>query len=86
MAVALLAAGIVLLFVRPGRMPLWVGPIGAAIVGVATGVVRWPLAADALHLLRNPLPFPLFAVPLAWPLDRTGILARSAGRAGRDWG
>ena len=80
MAVVLLAAGIVLLFVRPPWLPIWAGPVAAASAGVATGVIRWHVTADALRLLRNPLLFLLFAVPLAVLLDRIGVFSALAAR------
>ncbi len=73
MTVVLLVIGIALLFVRPAWLPLWASPIVAAVVGVSTGVIRWHLSYEALRVLRNPLLFLLFAVPLAVLLDRIGV-------------
>lgn len=73
MTVVLLVIGIALLFVRPAWLPLWAGPIVVAVVGVSTGVIRWHLSYEALRVLRNPLLFLLFAVPLAVLLDRIGV-------------
>jgi arsenical pump membrane protein len=66
------------MFLRPFGMPLWVGPVAAAIVGLATRVVHWHDASDSLHLLTKPLLFLLFAVPLAIVLDRIGVFAALA--------
>jgi len=79
-AIALLVLGIAAMFLRPFGMPLWVGPVGAAGVGVATTVIHWDDASDALHLLTKPLLFLLFAVPLAVALDRIGVFAALAAK------
>jgi arsenical pump membrane protein len=71
--VALLVCGIVSMFARPFRAPLWVGPVAVAIVGVATTAIPWHEADDALGVLRDPLLFLVFAVPLAILLDRMGV-------------
>ncbi len=74
-AVGLLVAGIAAMFLRPFRLPLWVGPVAAAAIGLATQVIHWHDASDSLHLLTKPLLFLLFAVPLAIVLDRIGVFA-----------
>lgn len=66
------------MFLRPFGAPLWVGPVAAALVGLATRVIHWDAASDSLVLLRNPLLFLLFAVPLAILLDRIGVFAALA--------
>jgi len=73
-AIALLVVGIAAMFLRPFGLPLWVGPVIAAAVGLATQVIEWDDASDALHLLTKPLLFLVFAVPLAVVLDRMGVL------------
>ncbi|MEO5900506.1 MAG: SLC13 family permease [Ilumatobacteraceae bacterium] len=77
-AIALLVAGVVTLFVRPRGVPLWVGPLVVAAIGVATTTIAWHDARGALDALRNPLLFLLFAVPLAVLLDRIGVFAALA--------
>jgi arsenical pump membrane protein len=72
-AVGLLVVGIAAMFLRPMRMPLWAGPVAAALIGLATRVVHWGDASDSLELLTKPLLFLLFAVPLAVVLDRIGV-------------
>jgi arsenical pump membrane protein len=66
------------MFVRPFGLPLWVGPVVAAVVGLATRIIHWHDASDSLHLLTKPLLFLLFAVPLAIVLDRIGVFAALA--------
>jgi arsenical pump membrane protein len=66
------------MFLRPFGAPLWVGPIVAAVVGLATRVDHWHDASSSLHLLTKPLLFLLFAVPLAVVLDRIGVFAALA--------
>ena len=66
------------MFIRPFGVPLWIGPVAAAVVGLATRVVHWHDASDSLHLLTKPLLFLLFAVPLAIVLDRIGVFAALA--------
>jgi arsenical pump membrane protein len=77
-AVGLLVVGIAALFLRPLGAPLWVGPVAAALVGLATRVIHWDAASDSLKLLTKPLLFLLFAVPLAIVLDRIGVFAALA--------
>ncbi len=72
-ALGLLVIGIAAMFIRPFGMPLWLGPIAAAVVGLATRVIHWDDASESLHLLTKPLLFLLFAVPLAIALDRIGV-------------
>ena len=66
------------MFLRPFGAPLWVGPVVAALVGLAGHVIHWDTASDALKLLTKPLLFLLFAVPLAIVLDRIGVFAALA--------
>jgi arsenical pump membrane protein len=77
-AVALLAGGVLTMFVRPRRAPLWLGPLACAVIGVTTTAVPWSEARAALGALRDPLLFLLFAVPLAVLLDRIGVFAAVA--------
>jgi arsenical pump membrane protein len=77
-AVILLALGVVALFVRPRSFALWVVPCALAALGLATTLIRWSDVSDSLRLLRNPLLFLLFAVPLAVLLDRIGVFAALA--------
>ncbi|MGZ4790820.1 MAG: SLC13 family permease [Ilumatobacteraceae bacterium] len=72
-AVGLLVVGIAAMFLRPLGMPLWVGPVVAALIGLITRIIHWSGASDSLHLLTKPLLFLLFAVPLAILLDRIGV-------------
>ena len=77
-AIGLLVLGIAAMFLRPFSVPVWVGPVVAAAVGLATRVILWSDASDALHLLTKPLLFLVFAVPLAVVLDRIGVFAALA--------
>jgi len=77
-AVILLTSGVVALFVRPRSVALWVAPVVLAVIGLATTWVRWGDVHDSLRLLRNPLLFLLFAVPLAVLLDRIGVFGALA--------
>ena len=79
-AVVLLAAGIVTMFVHPRRVPLWAGPTVFALIGLATQTIAWSTARSALDVLRDPLLFLVFAVPLAVLLDRIGVFAALAAR------
>lgn len=63
---------------RPRGWPLWVGPSLCALAGLATTVIRWGDVDDSLRLLRSPLLFLVFAVPLAVLLDRIGVFAALA--------
>ena len=77
-AVILLTLGVVALFVRPRSVALWVGPVVLAVVGLATTLIHWDDVHESLRLLRNPLLFLLFAVPLAVLLDRIGVFGALA--------
>ena len=46
-AVVLLILGIVTMFVRPRRVPLWAGPFAFASLGAATTAIAWQAAGDA---------------------------------------
>ena len=77
-AVVLLTLGVLGLFVRPARMPLWAGPTLFAALGLATTWLRWSDVHTSVALLRDPLLFLLFAVPLAVLLDRIGLFSSLA--------
>lgn len=77
-AIFLLTGGVVALFVRPRGVALWVGPTLFAVVGVLSTLVHWDDVSESLTLLRDPLLFLLFAVPLAVLLDRIGVFAALA--------
>lgn len=77
-AVVLLVLGVVALFVRPPRVPVWGLPALFAVAGLVTGLVVWADVADSMELLRNPLLFLVFAVPLAVLLDGLGVFAALA--------
>ncbi len=77
-AVILLMLGVASLFVRPGALPLWAVPTALALLGLTTTVIVWDDVNESLRLLRNPLLFLLFAVPLAVLLDRIGVFAALA--------
>lgn len=77
-ALILLTLGVVALFVRPRSFALWVVPCALAALGLATTLIRWGDVSESLRLLRNPLLFLLFAVPLAVLLDRLGVFAALA--------
>lgn len=78
LSVILLLVGVALMFVRPRGIPLWAGPVGCAVVGLAVTVIDWSDVTDALGPLRNPLLFVAFAVPLAAALDRIGVFGAIA--------
>jgi arsenical pump membrane protein len=80
-SVALLAAGVLTMFLRPRGMPLWAGPLAAAAVGLAVGAISLDATRDALDALRDPLAFLALAVPLAILLDHLGVFAALAGRS-----
>ena len=80
MSVVLLAAGVLTMFVRPHRVPLWAGPLAAALLGVATTAISWDATRDALDALRDPLLFLALAVPLAILLDHLGVFSALANR------
>src|SRR5215471_3452824 len=65
LSVCLLAGGVAWALARPGHRPAWIGPVVAACVAVAAGVVPVHGASDALRSLRDPLLFLLLVVPLA---------------------
>jgi|JI10StandDraft_1071094.scaffolds.fasta_scaffold37253_5 arsenical pump membrane protein len=77
-ALLLLTFGVAALFVRPRGLALWVLPTVLAIAGLVTTVVPWADVHESLRLLRDPLLFLLFAVPLAVLLDRLGVFAALA--------
>ncbi|HAP74978.1 MAG TPA: citrate transporter [Acidimicrobiaceae bacterium] len=77
-AVILLVVGVATLFVRPRRVPLWAGPSACAILALATTIVPWHDVSYSVRLLRDPLLFLAFAVPLAVLLDRIGVFAALA--------
>jgi arsenical pump membrane protein len=77
-ATVLLALGVAGLFLRPRSVALWVGPVTFACLGLVTTVIHWDEVHDSLRLLRDPLLFLLFAVPLAVLLDRIGVFAALA--------
>jgi len=79
-SVVLLAAGVLTMFVRPHRVPLWAGPLAAALLGVATTAISWDATRDALDALRDPLLFLALAVPLAILLDHLGVFSALANR------
>lgn len=70
--------GVVSLFLRPRRMPVWVGAVVCAAAGALTTLIRWGDVTDSLGLLRDPLLFLVFAVPLAVMLDAIGVFAALA--------
>ena len=80
MSVVLLAGGVVTMFVRPHRAPLWAGPVVAALLGVVFGVISLDATREALDALRDPLLFLALAVPLAVLLDHLGVFTALAGR------
>ena len=80
-AVILMVAGIATLFLRPRGWALWWGPTACAALGLATTLVHWSDVHESLALLRSPLLFLLFAVPLAVLLDRIGVFAALAALA-----
>jgi len=77
-ALLLLTLAVVSLFVRPAALPLWAAPTALAIVGLSTTLIAWHDVDESLRLLRNPLLFLLFAVPLAVLLDSIGVFAALA--------
>lgn len=78
MQVGLLALGVVSLFWRPRPLALWAGPTVLAVAALASTAVRWSEVEESLRLLRDPLLFLVFAVPLAVLLDRIGVFAALA--------
>ena len=80
MSVVLLAGGVLTMFLRPHRVPLWAGPLVAALVGVVTTVISWDTTRHSLDALRDPLLFLALAVPLAILLDRLGVFGALARR------
>lgn len=79
-AIVLLSLGVVSLFARPRPVPSWAGPTACALVGLVAHAVPHDDALDALTLLRDPLLFLVFAVPLAVGLDRVGVFGAIAAR------
>lgn len=76
LAVIGLCVGIVTVFARPRRAPIWLGPSVAATVVVLVTSDPWAsiaLVDDELAPLRDPLLFLLLAVPLAVALDGLGV-------------
>lgn len=78
MTLVLLGVAVLGLFVRPRRVPPWVGAVGAAVCGLSTGWIRWADVEESVGLLRDPLLFLVLAVPLAVLLDRLGVFAALA--------
>ncbi len=76
--VVLLVVAAALMLLRPGGIAFWVGPVLAAIVGVATTLVELDTVGDALDPMVAPLLFLVFAVPLAVALDGLGVFAALA--------
>jgi len=83
LAVALLAVGLIGALARPGNVPAWALPLGAALVAVATRVVDGTQLHDVLRPLAAPLAFVLVAVPLAASLDHVGVFGELAALAAR---
>lgn len=83
LAVALLAVGLIGALARPGNVPAWVLPLGAALIAVATRVVDGTQLHDVLRPLAAPLAFVLVAVPLAASLDQVGVFGELAALAAR---
>ena len=77
-ALILLTLAVASLFVRPRSLPLWAAPTALAVVGLGSTLIPWDDVEESLRLLRNPLLFLLFAVPLAVLLDRIGVFAALA--------
>jgi arsenical pump membrane protein len=83
LAVALLAIGLIGALARPGNVPAWALPLGAALVAIATRVVDGTQLHDVLRPLAAPLAFVLVAVPLAASLDHVGVFGELAALAAR---
>lgn len=83
LAVALLAGGLIGALARPGNVPAWALPLGAALVAIATRVVDGTQLHDVLRPLAAPLAFVLVAVPLAASLDHVGVFGELAALAAR---
>lgn len=83
LAVALLAVGLIGALARPGNIPAWALPLGAALLAVATRVVDGTQLHDVLRPLAAPLAFVLVAVPLAASLDHVGVFGELAALAAR---
>jgi arsenical pump membrane protein len=81
--VALLCLGVLGVQVRPRRVPPWVAPVGAAVVGLVVGAIPLDRLDDSLRPFAAPLAFLLLAVPMAAMLDRIGLFAAAAARVGR---
>lgn len=72
-AVALLVVASVTMLLRPGGVPVWFGPVGAAVVGLVVTAIPTSSAIEALDVLRDPVLFLACAVPLALALDDLGV-------------
>jgi arsenical pump membrane protein len=73
LVVVLLAAGVVGALTAPGRRPLALVPVLAALFAIVVGAVHLSTARHALDALAEPLAFLLLAVPLAALLDELGV-------------
>jgi arsenical pump membrane protein len=78
LVVVLLAAGVVGALTAPGRRPLALAPVVAALLALVTGVVSVTTAHGAIDALAEPLAFLLLAVPLAALLDDLGVFDAAA--------
>jgi arsenical pump membrane protein len=78
--IVLLIAAVVLMLGRPRGLPVWVGPVAAAALGMGLGWIDAPVRQEAIELLDQPLLFLVFAVPLALMLDHLGFFAAAAER------
>ena len=83
LAIILLAIGLAGALLRPGNLPAWALPVGAAVVAVVVRVVDRSQLHDVLRPLAAPLAFVLVAVPLAASLDHVGVFDEVAGFAAR---
>jgi arsenical pump membrane protein len=79
LAVGLLVAAVVGVFVHPRRVPAGAAPLVAAALVVVLGVSSARAAGHAVRPLVAPLLFLLLAVPLAVLLDRLGFFTAAAG-------
>jgi arsenical pump membrane protein len=80
--IALLACAVVGVLVRPHRAPVWLVPVAAVAVGLATTATKPADAVDAVDPLVSPLAFLVAAVPLALLLDELGFFAAVAAKIG----
>ncbi|MEZ5376799.1 MAG: SLC13 family permease [Acidimicrobiales bacterium] len=76
--VALVLAASVSLWWRPAAVPMWAGPVVAALLAAGGGLISFSDAGSALGDLRAPLLFLVCAVPLAVTLDDIGVFAALA--------